>query len=137
MSEVGPVTPHNTQSQDPLALWHYTCSHSVDSIRRLRSLRPHWHPLLDTHLVWLTDLEQPWRDALGLTSHTLMCDRTEHRFQAADTRTAVWWPTYARAHRIPRHVRADLEADPGVMPAHWWVSREPVPVIVDAAAGGS
>lgn len=115
----------------PARLWHFTCSHSVASINRLGSLRPHPHPLLERSLVWLTDLEEAWREALGLTSHTLMCDRTEHRFEAIDTSTAVWWPTYARQHRIPAHVRSALEDEPGVMPVHWWVSDQPVPVKAD------
>lgn len=112
----------------PTRLWHFTCSHSVASIERMGSLRPHFHPLLDTRLVWLTDLEQPFREALGLTSHTLMCDRAEHRFEALDTSTAVWWPSYARAHQIDRATCRSLEMADGAMPAHWWVSAKPVPV---------
>lgn len=112
----------------PARLWHFTCSHSVASIERLGSLRPHPHPLLDwVALVWLTDLDQPFREALGLTSHTLKCDRTAHRFEACDTRSAVWWPSYARAHKIDRQVCRSIEGAPGAMPAHWWVSSKPVP----------
>jgi hypothetical protein len=108
-------------------LWHFTCAHSVASIERLRSLRPHPHPLLDASLVWLTDLDRPFRDALGLTSHTLMCDRTEHRFEALDTSSAVWWPSYARATNVDRQTCRALEMAAGAMPAHWWVSAAAVP----------
>jgi hypothetical protein len=111
----------------PPRLWHFTCSHSVASIELLGSLRPHPHPLLDVSLVWLTDLDQPFREALGLTSHTLMCDRTEHRFEVLDTATAVWWPSYARATKVDRQTCRALEMADGVMPAHWWVSAAPVP----------
>jgi hypothetical protein len=117
----------------PARLWHFTCSHSVESIRRIGQLRPHPHPLLPEPLVWLTDLEHAWREALGLTSHTLMCDRTAHRFEAADVTAAVWWPAYARQQRIPRHVRASFEDEPGVMPRHWWVSPIGVPIAAPPA----
>jgi hypothetical protein len=120
--------------QTPARLWHFTCSHSVDDIKRMGSLRPHPHPLLDVPLVWLTDLEHPFREALGLTSHMLMCDRTEHRFQVADTLSAVWWPAYARNHHIDRRTRGELESAPGAMPAHWWVTAESVPIAASDAA---
>lgn len=110
-------------------LWHFTCSHSAGPIRDGGELRPWPHPLLPEPLVWLTDLEEPFRDGLGLTSHTLTCDRTEHRFEVVDPTTAIWWPTYARTLRLGGWVRRELDQAPGAMPAHWWVSTEPVPVL--------
>jgi hypothetical protein len=119
---------------NPARLWHFTCSHSVDGIHADGELRPHQHPWMPEPLVWLTDLEVPFRDALGLTSHTLGCDRTEHRFEVADPTAAVWWPTYARTVRLATGQRLALEQAPGAMPAHWWVSAEPIPVRIRRAA---
>ena len=112
----------------PARLWHYTCSHSADGIRADRELRPHPQVWLPEPLVWLTDLDDAWREALGLTSHTLRCDRTEHRFQVLDTAGVVWWPTYARTIRLAGAVRQGYDQAPGAQPVHWWVSTEPVPV---------
>lgn len=109
------------------ALYHYTCHHSVAGIRWAGQLIPNAHPWLPEPLVWLTDLDQPWREALGLTSHTLGCDRTEHRFRAATTVTAIPWTTYRRS--VPIRAAHALEREPGVMPAHWWVSLVPVPIV--------
>jgi hypothetical protein len=107
-------------------LYHYACHHSAAGIRRCGELRPHAHPWLPLPLVWLTDLDKPWRNALGLTSHTIACDRTEYRFAARDTSTAIPWTTYRRS--VPIRAAVALESAPGVMPAHWWVSTVPVPV---------
>jgi hypothetical protein len=103
-----------------MILYHYSCRHGADAIHRDGGLlRPHQHPWLPEPLLWLTDLDVPHREGLGLTSITLHCDRTEFRF-AVDTTTAIWWPQYA--HRINRSVRAQFDAAAGAMPAHWWVS---------------
>lgn len=117
-------------------LYHYTCSCSLDGIRRDGFLRPYPHPLMRRYplpgaepiagLVWLTDLEVAWREALGLTSKVVKCDRTEHRFQAADESTAVPWIKFRR--RVHAAVRAALEEAEGALPAHWFVSTVPVPV---------
>lgn len=104
-------------------LYHYTCDHGAAGIRATGEIRPLQHPLLHAPLVWLTDLDPPIPAALGLTSLILHCDRTEHSF-AVETDSAVWWPRYAR--RVPRDAREALESAPGVMPAHWWVSEEPL-----------
>ena len=109
------------------ALYHYTCQHSRPGILAAGALRPNPHPWLPEPLVWLTDLPEAWREALGLTSHTLRCDRTAYRFKAADTRTAIRWLTYRRS--LPVHVAAAIESTPGAMPAHWWISTTPVPIV--------
>ncbi len=115
-------------SLEDIKLHHYTCDHGADGIRRAGVLRPHLHPWLPDPLVWLTDLDVPVADALGLTSHILSCDRIAHRFTVAAHPSAVWWPRFART--LPdRAVREALEGAPGVLPAHWWVNREPVPVM--------
>ena len=114
-------------------LYHYCCGHSLTSIRLDGWLQPHPHHLLCESVVWLTDLEQPHRDALGLTSHTLRCDRTEYRL-TVHTGDAVWWPTYAR--RLDMGVRRQFEFTFGAMPAHWWVSTRPLKVASYQAVKG-
>lgn len=112
---------------DPTRLYHYTCSHAAPQIEASGALRPHRQPQLDGRLlVWFTDMQHPDRDALGLTSHLLRCDRTEHRV-TVETGQAVWWPVYAR--RMPRVMRDVIETCPGVLPMHWWVASGHVPIL--------
>ena len=121
-------------------LWHYTCEHAVPGIERHGLLPPEQHApdqsALDRLaatvwrdsllLVWATDLDTPVRDALGLTSQTLGCDRTKVRYRVLTTDVFAPW---VKARRDVRgSYRALLEAAPGAMPMHWWVSREPVEV---------
>lgn len=118
-------------------LYHYTCGHSVKGIRREGKLTPNRHPLLGMlELVWLTDLDIPDVDALGLTSHILKCRRTEYRatVDAADAVQAMHWPKLARHLRLTtgdQQILAgvrELESAPGARPMHWWVAFSPVPV---------
>lgn len=111
------------------ALFHYCCAHSREGILHDGLLLPNPQPFLPgaPPLVWLTDLDAPIRDGLGLTSDHIKCDRTEYRFSVIQTGTAVWWPTYARMTRVPRATRDVLESFG--MPAHWYVSSAPVPVV--------
>lgn len=102
-------------------LWHYTCQHGHDAITD--TLRPG----LDGY-VWLTDLDAPHRDALGLTSHLLRCDRTQHRYRVTDT-TDVTPYTAIRATLRPER-RNGLETS-GTLLRHWYVSTQRVPVIYD------
>jgi len=107
-------------------LYHYACSHSAAGIRADGFLRPHAQVLLgDVKLVWLTDMEVPDADALGLTSWTLRCDRTEHRFEV--DYDAQRWVSYARG--LTPEQRWALEIAPGARPMHWWVSTESVPIL--------
>lgn len=109
-------------------LFHYTCGHAVAGITADGALEPNHHPLLGVALVWLTDLSEPFRLALGLTSYSLGCDRTEYRFDIASARVAEHWPRYCRRIALPRRVSEAVEDIPGVLPAHWWVSTVPVAV---------
>lgn len=109
-------------------LFHYTCDHGHGGIRRLGLVRPNWHPLLGEQLAWFTDLSEPDALALGLTSETLDCDRTSFRFEVAAVADCEPWCRYAR--RLPRVVRDEMECPPG-LPRHWWVSRKPIPVLLD------
>src|SRR5918999_1030958 len=108
-------------------IWHYTCDHSAAGIRRDGLVKPHHQVVLGGALSWWTDLDRGHRFAIGLTSQILRCDRMAHRFEVKDPARLVHWPVFARAERIPRDVRDDLED--GRLPAHWWVASEPVEVI--------
>ncbi len=117
-----------------MKLFHYCCSHSVPGIRRDRTLKPNPHPWLPIPLVWLTDLEEPHREGLGLTSETLRCDRTEYRVTV--DAEAERWVRFARP--LGMETRAVFETTPGVLPMHWFVSTSPVPVLaVDDLRGAS
>lgn len=109
-----------------MTLYHYTCSHRAPMVKRDRQLHPYAQPLLGQRpLVWLTDLPEPDRQGLGLTSMILSCDRTEWRCTVDDSDAEPWegwWPG-----------RVDLplvsEFTFGRRPAHWWVAAVPVAVL--------
>jgi hypothetical protein len=99
-------------------LYHYTCEHGARGIRTSGGVLV---PGLD-RLVWLTDLDTPVRDALGLWSFVTPCDRTAYRFEVAEDNGYTWpWVGPGRWAMDPAYVEL-LEAAPGVMPRHWWVS---------------
>lgn len=116
-------------------LWHYTCDHGRDGIGDFGVLRstvdlstkaaavakrdPRLRELLSW--VWLTDLDTPMRDALGLTSYLSECDRTAHRYQVLDGRAGIVRWTEARRY-FAGELRDELEGAPGAMPRHWFVA---------------
>lgn len=111
-------------------LYHYTCAHGRAWIDDL--LVPASHQsgrAIGTpgEYVWLTDLARPQRDALGLTSHILDCDRTEYRYRVTNMADVLPWTAVRRAWRWAH----ELESAPGARPRHWWVSAGPVAVIYD------
>lgn len=109
-------------------LYHYTChDHGEIGIRESGLIKPG-----RDGLVWMTDLDVPVREALGLTSYSLRCDRTAVRFEVTDNGYTQPW-VRARRGLDPRFV-ADLEAAPGIMLMHWWVSGRPVRLARAAAA---
>jgi hypothetical protein len=109
-------------------MWHYTCDHGAAGIVRDGLVRPNRHPLLGVAVAWFTDLDSGHRQELGLTSDTLGCDRMAHRFEVAQE-GLLWWPKAARQLQVTTRVRAELET--GRLPAHWWLSLEPVAVLPD------
>lgn len=115
-----------TDLPDPLDLWHYTCAHHVSGILTdgvVKPMAPQGFP----SLAWFTDLSVPHRDALGLTSTMLACDRTAHRFRVSARADVL---PYVRIRRdLPARWREALETAEGAMPMHWWVSPVPVPVV--------
>ena len=109
-------------------LFHYTCDHGALGIRRDGEIHPGatlsssppdlGQRLPQTLFVWLTDLETPNRLALGLTSHTLKCDRTQHRFEVEVDDTILPWVRLRRFLPMLHH----LERAPGALPMHWFLS---------------
>lgn len=112
-------------------LYHYTCDHGHSLIRE-RVIPGTWQAgqsLIGTpgEYVWFTDLALPLRDALGLTSHIVDCDRTVHRYRATSTADIVPW----REVRRQWEWAEELESAPGARPMHWFVSSVAVPVTYD------
>jgi hypothetical protein len=130
-------------------LYHFTCDHAHLLLGKTGTLLPgcllngpdprHQHRHVEvpfqTSLVWATDLRYPNRDALGLTSYLLQCDRTAHRYRLLhDDETGMVPWTDVRRQMFTRglgDVVYDLEEAPGVRPRHWWVSSRPVAVEYD------
>jgi len=118
-----------------MRLYHYTCSHGHDSLGAGGLLQPGstLAPQLNmpwmTEFVWLTDMAVPERDALGLTMRVTRCDRMRYRYRVADDNGVLPWTVVART--LHRGFRDEVESAPGVRPAHWFVSRSPVPAVLD------
>lgn len=112
-------------------LYHYTCGHGADGIRRDGEIRPNRHLLLPlgVPVVWLTTLEVPDRLALGLTSQYLQCDRIEWRVTVRSGDVEPWH-VFARRYRVRREVRDALEE--GRWPMLWWVAVGQIEVDADA-----
>ena len=114
-------------------LYHYTCDHGDRGIRNDGALRGNPHPLMakPLPLIWLTDMDVPDALALGLTSYSIACDRTAHRFEV-DTDRAVRWVYAARTLITPAR-RRHLDMANGARPMHWWVviGPEMVPVLAE------
>jgi hypothetical protein len=133
----------------PAALWHFTCGHAAPLIRNTGLILPgallfeglvnrqKWERLTPEEqdagreirsFAWFTDIPPPApRGPLGLTMHSLDCDRTAFAFEVEpswDTGEMLWWMYARREH--PNLLQ--LEAAPAAMPVHWFVSEKPVPV---------
>ena len=125
-------------------LYHYSCRHTVAQIERDAMLRPsaawrHYDTLMICNgepmsglwrapaVLWLTDLERPRRRALGLTSQTLDCDRTEYRYTVERSDTMVPWLDFATQHGANPEWLAVLHD--GREPEHWYVAVQPVPFV--------
>jgi hypothetical protein len=103
-------------------LYHYTCIHGFRAIVRSADENGYvWLEPQGGRFLWLTDLEYPFRDALGLTSHLLTCDRTEFRFQVLQPEGVERWVRVRRHYPTMQH----LERSPGAAPMHWWISDHP------------
>lgn len=128
-------------------LYHYTCDHAHRKLgNRGRLLVPrevgniHGGQLARQEgifaelygFTWLTDLDYPHREVLGLTNNFAVCDRTRHRYRALGPVAATPWTAARRS--VNSRLVAVLESAPAVMPMHWWVTSEPVEVELDPIA---
>ena len=112
-------------------IYHYTCEDSRQIIGEEGTLIPSRL----TGVLWLTDLDAPIRSGLGLTSTSLDCDRTQHRYRVLvdeglslhDAGIYPWRDV--RKGFDPAHV-ASLEAC-GALPMHWYVSDQPQRAVHD------
>lgn len=121
-------------------LYHFTCSHAIAGIRRVGALLPliEWRDLDRVRqregycpsglagapaVVWLTHEPRPNRDAVGLTSHSLDCDRMEWRCEVLRN-GAVRWTEFATRHGATPEFLANLCED-DADPALWWVVTRP------------
>lgn len=130
----------------PGRLFHYTCDHGAGAIAAEKVLRPGASLFAGEDaersasvlgdVIWLTDLD--WvtgghggtAHLLGLHRINLRCDRTMFRAAVSETAEAVWWPTYRRELvGDARDMARTLSMTEGALPAHWWVSRTPLPVV--------
>lgn len=110
----------------PPVLYHYTCTdHGHPGIYGSGEVRPGMDGV-----VWLTDLEVPVRDAIGLTRVSTKCDRgaVRYRVDTADRRV-VSWMEFRRG--VTRDIIDDLETFPGAMSRHWFVALEAMPATYD------
>ena len=118
--------------------YHYTCAHGAKGILKVGQVRPlsGWWQMLAVagarigtapNVVWLTDMEEPDAQALGLTSVMLDCDRTEFRFEVTGPRIRPWGE-WADENGVNPRCRQMLEE--GRDPSHWFVSTLPVRAVL-------
>lgn len=126
-----------------MSYYHYCCVHSFERIGERGALQPNlpgaealsrkYGPI--PPMVWLTDLSWPIAKVLGLRRIDLLCDRTTHRYSVDDESTIQPWMDLRKT--LPETFTFDLEVNPGVLPRHWFVSLEPVPVTYSPIGGAS
>lgn len=109
-----------------MTLYHYTCAHFAQQLENDGILKP--NP--KTGRAWLTDLETPIPEVLGLTRHSLYCDRTEFRFRLKEPHetNGEVVPYHVLRKYLPELTRRSLELAPGALLMHWWVTELPVAV---------
>jgi hypothetical protein len=126
-------------------LYHFTCRCSDRRIlsgggwvrplftwpRLDAELRKEGFPATGLHrapgVVWLTDMTEPDRATLGLTSTFIACDRTEVRYRVRAPE-AESWTTWALRHDAALAYLELLTAGGGD-PDRWYVSTAPVFVL--------
>jgi hypothetical protein len=111
-------------------LYHLTCRHRAGEIVLAGQVIPHQQPVFgyfsDAKLSWFTHVPTARNVALGLTSHTLKCDRTERRFRVLEPEKVFRWNDIRSV--LPQDAVLALESAHGTRPEWWWVAQEPVRV---------
>lgn len=112
----------------PDRLWHFTCDHGHDAIGTRGLLQPNQHPMMPDlrPVVWLTSDPSPDREAVGLSSSFISCDRMAYRYRVVPPYDAHAWEDVSML--APDAVRRDLErfGDPG----SWWLCAYPVQAVL-------
>lgn len=111
-----------------MRLYHYTCKHCAPRIAADGYLIP--NALHAPPLIWLTSMRDPNRDALGLTSYLLDCDRMKFRF-TVDTDDAMTWAEWRLGHPEYLAWATELELAEGARPGLWWVAEQPLPWVAE------
>ena len=113
----------------PVTLYHYTClDHGHPGIYGSGFVRPG-----RDGLVWLTDLDAPVRDAIGLTRVSLNCDRGAARYRVENDGSVVSWIEFRK--QVAPEIRDELEMFFGAMPMHWFVAWHPLDAVYDPIGG--
>jgi hypothetical protein len=111
-------------------LYHFTCEHGRRDIGTGPNclLIPNMHPILRTRLLWLTTEAEPVREATGLTSTYIRCDRMQFRYIVEDLRSCrPWLGSPERACLSAEGLRAFEDNGNGTArPDEWWISDRPV-----------
>lgn len=114
-------------------LWHFTCDHGYRGIGKRGMLRPNPHVLMPKvpPMVWLTDDPMPSRDAVGLTSQHISCDRMAFRYRVSylpgmvGTLVVPW--SEVRPNVAPDVIETlESFADSGT----WWLAFSPVGAVL-------
>lgn len=112
-------------------LYHFTCGHGAEQIREDGLIRPmSWFPagsgmVAAPNVVWLTSDPLPSRDAVGLTSTLLTCDRMEYRFDVGAV--GAWpWRSFASLHGCTDAYWRDLLGTSWGRPDTWYVATRPL-----------
>lgn len=139
----------------PKRLYHYTCSHGIDSILEMKGkLVPNRMsgeqplttilargmgykgegPVKALPVIWLTDINVQSADdikAIGLVGPYSECDRVEYRFRVARVPSIQWWPVWADSH--PEHVTDEWRRliELGCKSERWWVADTPLMARLD------
>lgn len=117
------------------ALHHFTCSHFVIPITATGAVVPHRHPAFPSlgRVAWFTTDVWADPDRTGLTSRTLACDRTKHRFRVTEAAMCLPWIEVRNLMvslgqpGFERETIHDFEYY--AAPETWWISAVPVPVV--------
>jgi len=119
-----------------MTLYHYCCSCRARQITARGFLQPHGRAQFGVDLVWLTDRAIPDRASLGLTSHTLTCDRLDCQY-VADVEPGdvqAWLTSDVRARFGSATLAGGFEGfERGRDPASWWISTRRVYVVRNRA----
>jgi hypothetical protein len=111
-------------------IYHLTCRHRAGQIILAGEVVPQPQPvfgmLADARLSWFTHVPNARNVALGLTSHTLTCDRTERKFRVLEPEKVFRWNDIRAV--LPQDAVLALESARGTRPEWWWVAQEPVRV---------